>query len=60
MGIVASDVFNSAVESTVSGESVRIKFEPFWLTTDRDTSEKEYRNISQLGNTPNASSCNLL
>ena len=45
-GIAASDTVNSAIESAASGESVGIKFEPFRLTTDRDTSEKAYRNIS--------------
>ena len=44
--IVASDMFNSAIESAASGESVRIKFELFWLTTDEVTNKNTYRNIS--------------
>ena len=46
MGIAASDTSNSVIEPAASGESVRIKFEPFRLATDRDTSENAYRNIS--------------
>ena len=46
MSIAASDTFNSAIESAASGESVRIKFEPFRLATDRDTSENAHRDIS--------------
>ena len=45
-GIAASDTVNSAIESAVSGEPVRIKFEPFRLTTDGVTSENAYQDIS--------------
>ena len=46
MNIAASDTFDSAIESAASGESVGIKFEPFRLATDRDTSKNAYRSIS--------------